>query len=203
MKNNDNDNGNPTKPNGSANNGSGIEWNLDALRLNQDFGESVGAELVVTTVAVRRPGGQEWFRVHPNWRLQTTILQVKEEGESYLVAPSLRKDLWDEILPMVLFTAVSLHAETFIWPVRLPKVDGRVDKFIQTDLAAAQKAETKWTRRFWVPETKSHKVMTAEGFTENPVWPKEGFEELLKIAFGERFIQDINHSVIKKLRGQI
>lgn len=194
---------NPVMPNGFASDGSGFNWDLDALRLNQSFDGIVGAESVLTNVAVRKPGGQEWFRVHPEWRLQTTILQLKDQGESYLIAPGLRKDLWDEILPMVLFTAVSLQGEPFIWPVRLPKVEGRSDKFIQTDLAAAKLAETKWARRSWVWETKSHKVAASENISDIPVWPDIGFEELLKVAFKDRYITELNHPVIKSLRGEV
>ena len=191
--------------NGLQSDGSTIDWNVDALRLNQSFDEIVGAQPIRANVAVRKPGPQEWFQVHPDstWRLQTTILQLKEEGESYLVSPALRAELWEEILPIVLYTAVSRQAEPFLWPVRLPKVDGRIDKFIEMDLTAAKVAETKWVRRYWVPEIKSHKILAAKNLTDIPVWPDVGFEELLKIAFRDRFISTLDHPVVKNLRGEI
>jgi hypothetical protein len=197
--------GMPILTNGPASDQSVIDWDFEALRLNQSFDQIVGAQSVLTSVSVRKPGAQEWFRVHPDpsWRLQTTILQIKEEGESYLISPSLRTDLWDEILPIVLFTAVSRQGEPFLWPVRLPKVDGRIDKFIETDLTAAKVAETQWVRRYWVPEIKSHKILAAKNLSDNPVWPEVGFQELLKLAFRDRFIQDINHPVVKSLRGEM
>ncbi len=178
--------------------------NPESLRLTQSFDQIIGAQPILTTVDVRKPKAQEWFRVHPDpaWRLQTTILQLKEERESYLIEPNLRIELWDEILPIVLYTAVTREGEVFLWPVRLPR-DGRMDKFIETDLTAAKIAEVKWVRRYWVPELKSHKVLAAKNLSENPVWPEAGFTELLKTAFRDRFIQDINDPVIKKLRGEI
>lgn len=200
----DKNNDNPSTTNGLANDGSGVEWNLDALRLNQDFDQIVGAESVLTTIDVRKPRAQEWFRVNsdPTWQLQTVVLQVKDDGEIYLVHRDLRKDLWEEIVPVVLFTVVSRQGDPFLWPVRLPK-DGRIDKFIQTDLAAAKEAQTKWARRFWVPEIKSHKILAAKNLTDNPVWPEVGFQELLKLAFQDRYITDLNHPVIKNLRGEV
>src|SRR5436309_470619 len=111
-----------------------VDWNLESLRCDQSYDQIVGAQPVLATVDVRKPGAQEWFRVHPEpaWRLQTTLLQLKEERENYLISPNLRVELWDEILPIVLYTAVSRQGETFLWPVRLPR-DGRLDKFMETD----------------------------------------------------------------------
>jgi hypothetical protein len=179
------------------------EYDLEALRLDQNFDEIVGARPVLATVGVRKPGPQEWFRVHPDpsWRLQTTLLLLKEDRESYLVSPDLRVQLWDEILPIVLYTAVSRQGEPFLWPVRLPKADGKTDRFMETDLTAAKVAETHWTRRYWVADIKSHKILTAENLTDEPVWPGVDFKELVKIAFKDRFINDLSHPVIKKLRG--
>jgi len=180
------------------------EYDVESLRLDQNFDEIVGARPVLATVAVRKPGPQEWFRVHPDssWRLQTTLLQLKEDRENYLVSPDLRAQLWDEIIPIVLYTAVSRQGEPFLWPVRLPKTDGKTDRFIETDLTAAKVAETQWVRRYWVPEIKSHKILAAKNLVDDPVWPEVGFKELLKIAFKERFIKDLNHPVLKKLRGE-
>jgi len=112
------------------------DWDLAALRLDQNFDSIIGAQQVLTAVKVRKPNNQEWFRVHPsdNWRLQTTILRLKEENEDYLVLPNLRQAVWDEIQPVMLFTAINRHGEVFIWPVRLPKGDGRTDPFMESDM---------------------------------------------------------------------
>jgi len=200
----DKNNDSPSTTNGLANDGSGVEWNLDALRLNQDFDQIVGAESVLTTIDVRKPPAQEWFRVNsdPSWQLQTVVLQVKDDGEIYLVHRDLRKDLWEEIVPVVLYTVVSRQGDYFLWPVRLPK-DGRIDKFIQTDFAAAREAQAKWVRRFWVQEKKGHKIMVAKNLTDTPVWPDVPFDELLKLAFQDRYITALSDPVVKNLRGEI
>jgi hypothetical protein len=193
-------------PNGSAvaQASSTDQWDLDSLRLKQNFDQLIGAEQILTTVSARRPQGQEWFRVHPDpsWRLETTILQMQDDREAFLVAPHLRSDLWDEMSPIILYTAVSRHGTLFLWPVRLPK-DGRVDRFIETDMAAAKVAETKWTRRYWVPEIKAHKILCAAKLVDEPSWPQIGFKELLKIAFKDHFIDTLDHPAVKKLRGEL
>ncbi len=179
------------------------DWDLAALRLDQNFDSIIGAQQIHTAVKVRKPNSQEWFRVHPsdNWRLQTTILHLKEENEDYLVLPNLRQAVWDEIQPVMLFTAINQYGEVFIWPVRLPKGDGRTDPFMESDMVAAKEAQRKWTRRQWVPENRAHRVLVAKGLTEEPVWPEIAFQELIKKAFKDKFIRDLDHPVLKNLRG--
>ncbi len=179
------------------------DWDLAALRLDQNFDSIIGAQQVLTAVKVRKPNNQEWFRIHPSedWRLQTTVLRLKEVNEDYLVLPNLRQAVWDEIQPVMLFTAINRHGEVFIWPVRLPKGDGRTDPFMESDMVAAKEAQRKWTRRQWVPENRAHRVLVANGLTEEPVWPEIAFQELIKKAFKDKFIRDLDHPVLKNLRG--
>jgi hypothetical protein len=182
------------------------DWDLTSLRLDQSFDGIIGAQPVIATVNVRKPLAQEWFRVHPEeaWRLQTTILALKEEREFFLVHPTLRSELWQEIQPILLCTAISRQSAFFLWPVRLPKGDGKKDRYIETDLAALKQAESKWTRRFWVPELKMHKILVAKQLTDEPVWPTDvDFQEIVKIAFKDRYITNLEHPALKQLRGEI
>ena len=49
------------------------DWNLAALHLDQNFESIIGVQQVLTSVKVRKPNNQEFFRIHPSedWRLQT------------------------------------------------------------------------------------------------------------------------------------
>jgi len=180
------------------------DWDLDTLRLDQNFGTIIGAKEVLGVVKVRNPNKQEWFRVHPSeeYRFQTAILRLKKEREDYLIHRSLRIELCDEIQPVILFTVINRQGEIFIWPVRLPREDGRTDSFMVSDMVAAEEAENKWTRRSWVPENSEHRITVSEAFTEEPKWPDITFQELLKKAFKDKYIRELDHSVIKTLRGE-
>ena len=59
-----------------------------ALRLAPDF-EAVGVKRVIVAVPVRKPGKQEFVRVHPDedYRLETGLIELEEERETYLVHP--------------------------------------------------------------------------------------------------------------------
>jgi hypothetical protein len=129
-------------------NGAVESWDLAALRLPQDFGASIGSKKLLTTVPVRRPTRQEYIRVHPDesWRLQTAVLTVEEDRESYLVAPTLWGDLASEARPTTLFTALNRQAVLFLWPVRLPGADGRLNPWHASALQAAELAMSAWIR---------------------------------------------------------
>jgi len=84
-------------------------FNLETLRLTQDFAGNVGVKKKIITVPVRKPHRQLFVRVHPNesWRLETAVLQDKEDRETYLVGPEMWPELPGEIVPTVLFTTLS------------------------------------------------------------------------------------------------
>jgi hypothetical protein len=178
------------------------DFDLTKLRLRQDFDSAVRIKTAISTVTVRKPRGQEWFRVRPgeDWRFPTRVINLKDEQEIYLVHPDLIPAIIDEIQPVILFTTVNSLHEAFLWPVRLPKADGRTDKYMDGDLMAAKTAESKWTRRFWVQQTKSHKILAAEGNGE-PIWPNLTFQRLIELAFKDRYITRLDHPVLKRLRG--
>ena len=101
-----------------------------ALRLSQNFSEATGVKKLVTTIPVRKPNKQDFIRVHqdPAFRLETAILELKEERESYLVSPNLWPELSGELTPKVLFTAINRQKVLFLWPIRLPGEEGRHDE---------------------------------------------------------------------------
>ena len=42
------------------------QFNIESLRLSQDFEQSLGVKRLITDVPVRKPHKQEWVRVHPD-----------------------------------------------------------------------------------------------------------------------------------------
>jgi hypothetical protein len=49
----------------------------------------------------------------------------------------------------------------------------------------------------------AYDIDLAVGAFPDPVWPSLCFEELLKIAFKGRMINDLDHVVLRRLRGEI
>jgi hypothetical protein len=177
-----------------------------SLRLSQDFGAGLGVKKALLSITVRKPANSWWVRVHPdeNYRLQTAVLELKEDRETYLVAPALWPDLATEATfsPRALFTAVNPQGVLFLWPIRLPRSDGRVDEWSRTALEAADLATKGWVRVTANMPLGAYDVFQAGGQLGEPVWPEVPFGELLRIAFQGKRIDSLEHPVLRRLRGE-
>jgi hypothetical protein len=40
--------------------------NIDLLKLDQNFSESIGVKKQISTIPIRKPGRQDFIRVHPD-----------------------------------------------------------------------------------------------------------------------------------------
>ena len=127
----------------------GLEgFDLESLRVSQDFVKDSGVKKLLTTVPVRKPNRQDFVRVHPDssYVLDTMLLNLKEERETYLVAPTF----WDEIPQELTFTRLALAANRqkviFLWQLRLPDSSGKTDAWSLSALEAYEEAKRRWVR---------------------------------------------------------
>jgi hypothetical protein len=178
-----------------------------ALLLSQDFAAELGVKKQLLTVPVRKPDKAWFVRTHPHedYRLDTYVVELKEERETYLVAPSLWQELAGEATfsPRSLFTAVNRQGVLFIWPVRLPGPDGKLDNWSSTALEAAKLAQDQWVCVTANMSLGAYEVYTATGAIPDPQWPVEPLEKLLEIGFKDRYIGDRDHPVLRRLRGEV
>jgi hypothetical protein len=178
-----------------------------SLRLSQDFGAGLGVKKALLHVPVRKPDRSWFVRVHPDesYRLQTAVIELKEDRETYLVAPALWLDLVTEATfsPRALFTAVNRQGVLFLWPIRLPGPDGKIDEWSRTALEAAEKGTKGWVRVAANMALGAYDVWDASGQLADPAWPEMPFRELLRVAFKDRFIDRLDHPVLRKLRGEV
>jgi hypothetical protein len=176
-----------------------------ALRLNQNFAESTGVKKLVTTIPVRKPGKQDFVRVHsdPAFRLETAVLEFKEDRETYLVAPHLWSELVGELTPKVLFTAMSRQKVLFVWAIRLPNEDGKHDDWNASALEAAQMAQKSWVRVSANMSLGAYDVFEASSALPEPEWGDMDFQKILEVAFKGRFIDNLDHPALRRLRGEV
>jgi len=180
-------------------------FDVDNLRLSQDFASSIGLKKILTTVPVKKPNSQTWVRVHPDeaYRLPTAVLEVKEDKEIYLVARELWEALGEEIIPIMLYTAITRQGNLFIWPIRMPREDGRPNAWNQSAHEAAQIAMEKWVRVKSNQSLGAYDIFESSGTLSEPTWPEVSFDALLKIAFKDRRIESHDHPILRGLRGEI
>jgi hypothetical protein len=181
-------------------------FDIDRLRLSQDFSVLAGVKKALITIPVRKPSKQDWIRVHDSedWALQTAVLELKDERETYLVASSLWSELSGEIIPKVIVTTINRQGVLALWPIKLSGEDGRHDEWSRSALVAAEKAKTQWIRLVANMSLGAYEVYEAIGDMPKPNWPLDiTFQKVIEIAFKDRFIKSLEHPVIQKLRGEI
>lgn len=174
------------------------------LRLSQNFAATVGVKKRVTVIQVRKPGKQEFIRVHPDseYCLETAILEFKEEGETYLVDPALWNDLPGELIPKIIYTTINRQGVLRLWPIRLPDEEGKLDDWNQSALESADIAKTAWIRVSSNRSAGMYETFEASGNLSEPIWPDITFTEILKIAFKGKYIDHMEHPALLKLRGE-
>lgn len=180
------------------------QFDPSRLRLSQNFTESVGVKKALLTIPVRKPVRQDFVRTHPDksFRLETAVIELKEDRETYLIDPELWHELPGEIVPKVLLTTMNRQGVLSLWPIRLPREDGRHDAWNNSALEAAELAQSKWLRIAANMSLGAYEVYEAISKLPEPDWPEVAFPEILKIAFRDRFITDLSHPVVRRLRGE-
>ena len=178
-----------------------------SLRLGQDFAANLGVKKALLTVPVRKPDKAWFVRVHPDeaYRLQTPVIELKEERETYLVDRHLWPGLAGEstFAPRALYTAVNRQGVLFLWPVRLPGPDGKLDSWSQSAQEAAARAQHRWVRVQANLSLGAYEVYEAPAELPDPRWPEQPFKELLEVAFKGKLIDRHDHPVLRKLRGEV
>lgn len=181
-------------------------FDLKSLRLPQDFEANVGVKKALITVPVRKPA-KEWFiQVHPleEYRIQAGVVELKEDREMYWVVPSL----WPQLISeptfgyRMLFTSMTRQGDLFIWPVRMPGADGRIDTWNESALEAAQRGQGKWIRVAANMGIGAYDVWESTAVLPPPRWPDTPFQELLRTAFKGKLIDNLDHLALRKLRGE-
>ena len=182
-------------------------FDVASLRLPQDFASAVGVKTLLKTVPCKKPS-KEWFvRTHPDpaYRISTAVLELKEDRETYLVSPDLWPSLADEktFSPRLLVTAMNRQRVLFLWPIRLPGADGKIDDWSRSALDAADEAMSQWVRVTSNMSLGAYEVAVASGQVAEPGWPDVSFQEIIKIGFRDKMISDWDHPVLKRLRGEV
>ena len=130
------------------------------------------------------------------------LLKYGDRGDDYyLIEPSLADQLIDLAQAFKLVVAVDRQGVVFVWPLRLPDADRALASHLSA-LEAASHAEVKWTRMQANMGLGAYEFRAAAGITDEPKWPKLLMNEILEIAFKGKIIWELDHFVLKQLRGE-
>jgi hypothetical protein len=179
--------------------------NLNKFHLSQDIVEHGGGTKLLTVVPVRKPSKECWFRARPNmdFRVKVRVIELKDgQRETYLVDP----DLWVELegestfVSKLLVPILTRQQALIIWPIRLPGSDGRIDDWNASALEAAKIAVSKWVRLSPNMPLGANDIRVGPDPQPEVVWPDYSFEQIIDIAFRDKYISTLDHPIIRQLR---
>jgi hypothetical protein len=178
-------------------------FDLASLRLNPSFLETSGVKKLWTTVPARRPGPQDFVRVHPSpdYRENFAMIDLKDDREDFLVRPELLPELAGEVVYKTVLTATNRQGVIFLWPIRLPAPDDRKSDWLRSAREGAEMAMSQWIRLKANMSLGAYEITVAESVIAEPVWPELSFQELVRIAYRDRMVTSLDHAVVKRLRG--
>jgi hypothetical protein len=155
------------------------------------------------SIEVRKPKKQEWFRSHPIMFAEISVIRRESTGDFYAVDPELARELWAETREAYIAAAISHEGALFLWPIIKPKADGSGIQLFESDLADLSLSRECWIRRQWLFGSKSYKVDQAST-DRSPEWPENtSISDWVKRAFRGRFIDNLDHQLVRQLRGDL
>jgi hypothetical protein len=179
--------------------------NLDDYRLDQDFDPNEIEE--ETPIAVSKPPKDDYFRVHPDPTMSTTVgIYETSDGETYLVKKNMRPLFGDLVSVRQVFVCVTARGKRFLWLAKLPRADGGGgrggDKYNRTALKAAEKAKIRWTRMYSDQTLRLYRMKHPADPLPEPDWSKlPSLIDLMNAAFGDGYvIANVQHPEARRLR---
>ena len=175
------------------------------LRLGQSYLEQPAGRKLLTTVPIRKPHSQDFFRVHPSEKYRVPLaamITLKDDDDTFLVSPKFVSELAEgDFYHATLYLVINRQRVISIWPVKQTASDKRPMAWHTSAADAAKKAMNSWIRIIANKNLGAYEILQANGSLSEPEWPDLAFSEILAVAFRDRVIENHQHSVIRRLRG--
>jgi len=177
----------------------------DLAALRKESKLTIKRKTVLVNVPVGKPPNNVYFRTHPTLKLENATVIREKDGTRdvyYFITPAMRGHL--KLAPRLRPVTIML---TYTWPgggFLLWPVPEKTDfPSWRSENKAAELAQTEWVQMVWNPETNDFNVETTDNIKIEPAWPKESFEQLLKIGFADLIVDNEDHYYVRRLRGII
>ena len=181
---------------------------LERVRARADQSFDLGVTTEYTVIPIRNPKPDEFFRcmADENYSMDAHILSLKTENEWYLIDPDIlpQIQLESQLRVMTLYVCVTMNSTPFV--TCIPQADemGKINPWHQSGHITMEEAKQCWVRRqadkangFYVIT----KAMNAK--LPDPKWPTIKLSEIIDRAFDKFYINDIQHPVLQRLRGEM
>ncbi|MDF1552455.1 MAG: hypothetical protein P1P84_05300 [Deferrisomatales bacterium] len=171
------------------------------LRLD-DFISSVAVAVEIEVkIKDRNPGREEFWMTSERFEVKVAVLNDPLSKKAFVVTPRVRQAVPDEARDVVCTLVVTTRGEHFIWLAKLPAHAD--DDWGYTRLQALRASKKCWVRLVGDREQGCYRVIEATGDLAQPVWPEESLSTILERTFEDRIIRDLDHEVLRRLRGEV
>jgi hypothetical protein len=179
------------------------DFDLESIRLSQDF-TATSAKKLLVTVPVRKPKNNEFVRTHPSPDFQFLTGLLEDDREFFIVDRMCWDELGSLIILVRLILTITRQNVPLLWPVKLPRSEGRRNTWNESAQEAANLAQHEWICIRANQDLGAYDLLVAQGKLPEPEWPAgETMTSLLQKAFKGRHIKDADHPVLRRLRGEI
>jgi hypothetical protein len=180
-------------------------FDINAYRIAQTYGETLGSRKLITVVTVRKPPKERFFQASPDPAntMNVFLFEDKAEGTYHLVSPDVAAALGGLVRAITLHLAVDRANNPFLVPVPFPSENGTRNPWHQSLLNAIEAAREKWIRIEADKSAGIYQVHEALGELAEPIWPELSMDELVRIAFSGRVIDSMDHPKVQSALGRI
>ena len=168
--------------------------------------EEITLENLIMNVQFMKPKNRQFIRTKPG-DLASNIhsygfMEDNDFGKTtFIVSQNIFEQFKRHCFRAKLVTCIDRQGGVFLWPLRINKKE---NSWNSSAREAAFLAETKWLSK--LPHyngATAYEFQQATGNLGEPNWPSNDFDDLMRIALKNYYINDQNHPVIQKLQGYI
>ena len=180
---------------------------LERVRARADQSIDLGVTTEYTVIPVRNPKPDEFFMcmADEEYSMDAHILSLKTENEWYMIDPDILPEiqLESQLRVMTLYVCVTMNSTPFVTCIPQHDEIGKINSWHESGHRTMEEAKQFWIRRQADRSNGGYiitKAMNAK--LPDPKWPTMTLSEIIDRAFDKFYINDIQHPVLQRLRGE-
>ena len=182
---------------------------LERVRAKADQRIDLGVTTEYTVIPVRNPKPDEFFRcmADEKYSMDAHILSLKTENEWYMIDPDILPEiqLESQLRVRTLYVCVTMSTNFAPFVTCIPQHDemGKINPWHESGHRTMEEAKKCWVRRQADKANSGYIITKAmKAKLPDPKWPTMTLSEIIDMAFDKLYIDDINHPVLQRLRGE-
>ena len=181
---------------------------LERVRARADRQIDLGVATEYTVIPIRNPKPDEFYRcmADEEYSMDANILSLKTENEWYMIDPDILPEIQLEyqLRVMTLYVCVTMSSTPFVTCIPQPNELGQINSWHESGHRTMAEAKQFWVRRQADRSNGSYIITKAMNVKlPDPKWPTMTLSEIIERAFDKFYIDDVNHPVLQRLRGEM